>query len=497
MAPSAGGRAGRISEEVGAVDDTTGPAPAGKKRERIAFVTGKLAEHSLRGVLADLAHTADFEPEIVVLNIQVAALLTAEWAARRLELPPGVKRAVVPGYMSGDLSVLEKKTGVSFARGPKDLRELPRHFGKAPVEATRYGASSIQILAEINHVPRLAREAVLATARRYRRDGADIVDLGCDPGGPFLELPALVRELKAEGFRVSVDSLDPREILPAVEAGAELVLSANESNLPALRGIPAEVVLIPESTGDLDGLARLVDSCAGAGLRFRIDPVLEPIGFGFAQSLGRYLEVRRRWPDAEVLLGVGNLTELTGADSAAINLVLLGFCEELGIRSVLTTEVISWASTSVRELDLARRVVRYAVREHRLPKHIEPLLHLLRDPTVLEYGEEALEGLARGIRDRNFRLFAERGEIHILGAGQHLRGTDPFALFERLGVEDPSHAFYLGYELAKAVTALTLGKNYVQDEALRWGYLTREEPGHLDRRNPGQNTLPGKADPGT
>ena len=39
----------------------------------------------------------------------------------------------------------------------------------------------------------------------------------------------------------------------------------------------------------------------------------------------------------------------------------------------------------------------------------------------------------------------------------------------------PEHAFYLGYEMAKAVTALTLGKNYVQDQALRWGFLTRPE----------------------
>jgi hypothetical protein len=37
------------------------------------------------------------------------------------------------------------------------------------------------------------------------------------------------------------------------------------------------------------------------------------------------------------------------------------------------------------------------------------------------------------------------------------------------------HSFYLGFELAKAMTALTLGKNYEQDEALRWGMLTQEE----------------------
>ena len=40
---------------------------------------------------------------------------------------------------------------------------------------------------------------------------------------------------------------------------------------------------------------------------------------------------------------------------------------------------------------------------------------------------------------------------------------------------DAAHAFYLGYEMAKAVTALTLGKNYTQDRALQWGFLTVEE----------------------
>ena len=42
---------------------------------------------------------------------------------------------------------------------------------------------------------------------------------------------------------------------------------------------------------------------------------------------------------------------------------------------------------------------------------------------------------------------------------------------------DPNHAFYLGYEMAKAVTALTLGKDYRQDQALDWGYLTESEIG--------------------
>src|SRR5262249_53379745 len=183
---------------------------------------------------------------------------------------------------------------------------------------------------------------------------------------------------------------------------------------------------------------------------------------------------------------VGNLTELTDADSAGINVLLLGFCQELGVRSVLTTEVINWCQSCVRELDLARRLVHHACRESVPPKRLEPDLVLLRDPKLHEHGEAALEELAERITDRNYRLFAEGGRLHVLSGDGHLRGADPFALFRQMHAARPldaSHAFYLGYEMAKAVTALTLGKDYVQDQALRWGFLTRPEEGHsLGRR---------------
>ena len=61
-------------------------------------------------------------------------------------------------------------------------------------------------------------------------------------------------------------------------------------------------------------------------------------------------------------------------------MLLIGFCQELGIRSVLTTEVINWARSSVREIDLARRLVHHAVTRQTLPKHLEPGLVMLRDP---------------------------------------------------------------------------------------------------------------------
>ena len=47
---------------------------------------------------------------------------------------------------------------------------------------------------------------------------------------------------------------------------------------------------------------------------------------------------------------------------------------------------------------------------------------------------------------------------------------DPFDLFPKLNVDaDGAHAFYLGYELAKAEIAMQLGKRYAQDNPLDWG----------------------------
>ena len=308
---------------------------------------------------------------------------------------------------------------------------------------------------------------------RFAADGADVIDLGCDPGSTWAGIGDAVKALRDDGLRVSIDSMNVAEIAAAAKAGAKLVLSVNATNRAAAADWGIEVVAVPDTPADLGGLDDTINALNKDGVPFRIDPILEPIGFGFAASLGRYLEVRRRYPDAAMLMGVGNLTELTDVDSAGVNVVLAGFCEEIGVHSVLTTEVINWCRSSVRELAAARRLVYHAVRQRVLPKRLEPSLVMLRDPKVSDMGEPALQELAERITDRNYRLFAERGELHVINGSMHLRGTDPFALFAEVMRRDEkmdgAHAFYLGYELAKAATALTLGKGYNQDQELRWG----------------------------
>jgi dihydropteroate synthase len=463
-------------------------------RPQYLFVTGRLAEFALRRVLDRLASEAGFVAEVAVLPITVAALMTPKWVARHLEVPPGVNRVFLPGHCRGDLSpVVEKAAGVPVERGPVDLADLPRYFGRADRAATDYGAYQIEILAEINHAPRLTIEEVIRQARQFRDEGADVIDLGCDPGSGWKSVKDTVRALRDAGFRISIDSFDAAEVADAAAAGAELVLSVDASNRERAPEWGVEVVAIPDRPGTLDGLDETVAYLERRGVAFRIDPIIEPIGFGFAASLGRYLEIRRRYPGAAIMMGVGNLTELTDVDSAGVNTILIGFCEELGIRSVLTTAVINWARSSVREIDLARRLAHHAVVRRTLPKHVDPRLVMLRDPEVAEFGVENLEELQRRIRDPNWRIFAEAGMIHALNNQHLLRDTDPFRLFDQMGVADASHAFYLGYEMMKARTALTLSKTYRQDQALEWGFLTVPEDSHIERRKAGRDAGRGRA----
>jgi dihydropteroate synthase len=454
----------------------------------VLFVTGRLAEFALRQVLDELAPRIGFEAEVAVLPISVAALMTPAWVARQLEVPDGVSRVVLPGYCRGDLSAVVEKAGRPVERGPEDLRDLAGHFGQESARLEGYGAYDIEILAEINHAQDLRRDDLVTMAKRFAAEGADVIDVGCDPGGGWTGVGDCVAALRDLGLRVSIDTFDPAEAAAAARAGAELVLSVNGSNRACAPDWGVEVVAIPDRPGSLDGLEETMAFLTQKEVPFRVDPVLEPIGIGFAASLERYLEVRRQHPGVALLMGTGNLTELTDVDSAGVNTLLAGFCQELGIRSVLTTAVINWARSSVRELDLARRLVYHAIKKRTLPKHIEPRLVVLRDPKVARFGKETLAELARRVKDHNWRIFAEDGKIYAFNHEKFLVDSDPNLIFDQMGLTEPSHAFYLGLELMKAKTALVLSKTYRQDEALDWGFLTEPEVSHRDRKRSGGQT---------
>jgi dihydropteroate synthase-like protein len=442
--------------------------------ERLLFVTGKLAAPALRDTLDRTELPFDYE--IAVMKITVAALMTTDWIARFLEPPDAVTKIMIPGLCEGETDVLADRFGVPAEKGPADLKRLPAWFGQADARES-YGPRDIRVFAEINHVPRLSRDRILELAGHYRDSGADVIDLGLSLGRRWLDDgPAVIAELRDRGFTLSIDTLDPDEILMADEAGVDYVLSLTGSNRHLAERLRATPVLIPDTPDDLDSLEATIDHLEGLGKPYLVDPIIEPIGAGFTASLGRYLEVRRRHPEAEMFMGIGNLTELTEADSTGVTAMLIGFCQELGIRNVLTTEVINWAQGAVREAVLAAQLMHFAVEQGTPPKHVDGSLLTVRDEDFRPYAESELRELHAQVRDPNFRIFADRDWIYVFNAELFVKGTDFNEIFDQLGVDEATHAFYLGKELMKATIARALGKNYRQESPLDWGYMTFEEP---------------------
>ena len=156
--------------------------------------------------------------------------MTTPWIARFLEVPPGTDLVLIPGLCEGDTEILRERFGVQSRRDPRTCARSPATSAR-PLPGRTTAPTAIEILAEINNAPKLSREAIRAAAEYFRASGADIIDIGCTPGVPFPDLGDVVRELRGAGIRVSIDSFDPSEIRTAVEAGAELVLSVNGSNL--------------------------------------------------------------------------------------------------------------------------------------------------------------------------------------------------------------------------------------------------------------------------
>jgi len=466
-----------------------------QQREHILFVTGQLAERAVRSVVHDVASKTGFDYSIAVLPITVAALMTSKWLLRKLEVPVGVTRIVVPGYLESGIEELRSALRVPVDCGPRDIRNLAEFFGKQRENAAVLDEYRIEILAEINHATSLSIDELIERAQQLALQGADVIDLGCTPGVDWPHVGDAVRALCDVGLRVSIDSFDANEVSRACRAGAELVLSVNSSNREQALDWGVEVVVVPDMPQEEKKFFETIEFLLAHDVRVRLDPILEPIGCGFARSLQRYSDCRARYEALPMMMGIGNLTELTDVDSAGVNMLLLGICAELRIESVLTTNVINWARTSVQECDIARRLVHYAVVHNIPPKRLDDRLVMLRDPKVNRFSDEVLAQLGESIRDANVRLLAQDGTIHFLAAGEHLQGSDPFAIFAEalagpLGARiDASHAFYLGFEMCKALTALTLDKQYEQDEALRWGYLTRQEKAHrLTRKPPRRET---------
>ena len=436
--------------------------------DRLAFLTGHLAEARLRQELQALG-PLPFAWEVRNLGVKVAALMTPEIIRRRVGALDGVAEIVLPGRCKGDLTALGSALGVPVRLGPEELADLPQFFG-AKAKRRDLSAHDCRIFAEIVEASALDVGEIVARAAALMSEGADVVDLGCLPDTPFPHLEEAVQELKRLGWAVSVDSGNLEELRRGARAGADYLLSLTEETLDLAFDTAAVPVLIPARHGELTGLVDACERLARAGRPFLADPILDPIHFGFTASIVRYHELRRRLPEAEILMGVGNLTELTDADTPGITMTLMGMVSELAIRNILVVQVSPHCRRAVAEAELARRIMHAAKADGSLPQGYDPGLMCLRDRRPLLSTPEEIATAVAGVGDANWRIEVAADGIHAYNRDGHHVAQEPFALYPRLDVaSDGAHAFYLGVELARAQVAHQLGKRYVQDNELRWG----------------------------
>jgi len=444
--------------------------------ESLLFLTGKLAEKSLHKVLESMQPT-DFKYRVAQIGVSVAALMTPELIVRRLANAGDADRMLVPGLCRGDLRMLEEKYGIPVDRGPEDLKDLPQFFGRGGKEPD-LSQHDVKIFAEIVEAPQLSVDGIVARAEYFRAQGANVIDLGCLPNTPFPHLADAISALKAESFEVSVDSLNTDDLLLAGKGGADYLLSLSEKTLWIADEVASTPILIPAKTGSLPSLYRAIDALQKKGRTFIADAILDPIPFGFTESVVRYHKLRKRYPDIQIMMGVGNLTELTDADTTGINAILFGMIAELKLNAVLATSVSPHAVNAVAEADIARRVMFAAREDRRLPRDYSDGLLGLHDRRPFTYSSDEIAEIAAQIKDPSFRIQVSADGVHIYNRDGLFQAIDPFELYPHLKVDDDaSHAFYLGVELARAQIAWQLKKRYNQDEELQWGCNTLQKDG--------------------
>ncbi|MCX8176005.1 MAG: dihydropteroate synthase-like protein, partial [Candidatus Bathyarchaeota archaeon] len=490
--------------------------------------------------------------DVLALPIQVAAFLTPTYILRRLkELNiDSYNLILVPGMIKGSVAEISKSLGVAVFKGPKHAVDLPlilenidklrlstvkpacellgeklkkvslKKCWKAGVKSLRFKGKSFSwenvwtfskvspvIMAEIVDAPSFSKSEVLGKAKKYVKDGADIVDVGMEAGDEKPEKAYTLVKLLSKnlGKPISIDTVNVSEIKAAVKAGVNLILSVNGENVKKFskddKILKTPVVVTPVAEdGSLpknyvERIKLLEENIYLAkkfGFSYLIaDPVLTINNF--VDSVLGYFEFRRRNPEIPMLFGVGNITELVDADSQGLNFLLTLLAFDVKANIILTTEASNKTKGSVFEVSTAIKMILAAKNLQVPPKNLG--IDLLKFKEKTRKDEDILkeelkrwkskaflvkvniesEGYARDPRGY-FKIYVdeEKGKIVVFYFSYDknkppiiLEGSNPAVLGKRIVKEglisSLDHAIYLGSELQKANIALKTGRSYLQD----------------------------------
>ncbi len=488
----------------------------------ILAVTGKLAENAVRKSVQD-------DAEVLALDIDVAAFITP--ALLRSSLPDKKYELIlISGLAAGDFSGLEKEINTPVRLGPKHAVDLgfvlsfadslafstkvpacelllgkrrssalgkireheERSVSPLTLKGVKLGGNSrMKVMAEIVDAGHLTQEELTSKILYFVEKGADIIDLGISLDTTQDEVKTAVNIAKSvTALPLSIDTLDPLLINAALDSGINIVLSLNSENISEVKDNivrnSAAAVVIPDCSCDMESLFKNIELAQNSGITSIIaDPVLEPLGHGFVESISRYYEFRKRERSMPLFFGAGNVTELMDADSIGINAMLAGIAMELDAGILFTPEYSDKAHDSVFELKTASIMMMLARERGSSPKDLGVDLLAIKEKRRREFAsmpENFIE--AKGSKEWHldpagcFKIDITEDEIHgeklepgkvvakhnnnsIVGstAKEVLDTIIGLRLVTRL-----DHAAYLGRELMKAELALKFKRSYSQDD---------------------------------
>jgi dihydropteroate synthase-like protein len=516
---------------------------------KVLLVTGQLAKE----IVSSCAKESAIETETFALKIAVAAFLTPQTIIDGLKGKKlaGFNLILTPGLLRGDTQAITLATGVPAFKGPRYAADLPTVLDmlcevqlsttvpaddllreklteKAMQEIHKTEAQRetllkkpcnmhvgsvalgkdfpMRVLAEIVDAALMDKETIQSTAKRFVSAGADFIDVGMVAGESQPKKAAqMVRWVKeVVDVPVSIDTLDAAEIKAAVEAGAEVVLSADAGNIEEIAPYVknAAVIVIPTNqrqgfipktaTERVRFLEETIAKARKLGVKHLIaDLIVEPQDI--LESFIAFKEFAARNPTVPLFIGISNVTELFDADSVGLNAILARLSSEVGGSILLATEKSAKAKGTVAEEVAAAKMMFLAKKRGSVPKDLGIDLLILKDKRSFEepYDAEteknakiatASEEPAPSVLDSTgaFKIAVDRIEsllvvTHFLADDTTkpvniVKGASAEAVYQKiiqLGlVTRLDHAAYLGMELAKAEVALKTGKGYVQDLAL-------------------------------
>jgi len=513
---------------------------------KILVVTGKLAAPVVRKAIESVA--GPYQVDVLELPIAVAALATTELIANYLK-KVGVKKGdydliLIPGASTGSAKVIEETVGIKAVKGTLQATDIPAIFSlkdlnklspdkpadelieeeilnsnrklleeleKSIVEKPHLIVGNvivpatpppIRVIAEITEAHLLSRDKLLKKAGKLVNEGADILSIGFEAGISHAEkVRETIRFLKKElSVPIAVDSIIPSEIIAAVEAGADMVMSLEASNIGKVAKYVTEIPVViiaydsklPVQPKTAEEKFKLLEENIGKALQHNVekiiaDPILDPINSKSSfQSLLAYYIFKKKYPKIPMLIGIGNVVELLDADTVGSNALLVMLAAEIGVSLVLVVEKSCKAQGSTYEASIAARMASLAWIKNSPPKDLGIDLLILKDKRRIEtpLDVEGAEIVEAQKSEKEYELdplgvfkirvnhedeviealyIGRKGKILIRGkTAREIRDE----ILRRNLVSTLSHAFYLGIELSKAEEALIIGKNYVQERTL-------------------------------